>query len=311
MAIISEFYGRIVNLLPTKTKKQKGVGLYIGVESFSLCVIDDLNDMENSTRFYCTKFPATVKDYALDFFTNDKSRAYIFDYIKEFVPKDATDINLILPDSVASIAVTPVQFATEEQAQGYARFQSQEIFGKNYSEPIFSACKIENSVSKSNKQDKSRYIVSCAAMCDMQMLKESAVEKYIDLTTTEPIALCALRSFSDISQGNVLFLFINLSHLFLVSLINGRPEKFYNLHLDTEEDGFLEKFSKEIMLILENLNFERNTLKIKIAGNEMKYKICETLDRLNIAKEVSLAKCKINLASCEDELAFGAALRNL
>lgn len=301
-------FKQIFNL---ETEKQKGVGLYVGVESFSLCVIDDIEDIEHTVRFYGSKFPATLRDYAIDFFTNDRSATYIFDYIKEFMPQGLENINLILPNKVANIGVTPVEFANDEQALGYSRFQSAEIFDMKLTEPIFSVSKIESSVSKRGKEKKSKYIVSCAQMRDMVELQKCAIANHINLETAEPVELCALRAYSDLSQGNVLLIFINLSHLFLVALVNGKPEKFCTLCLDTECDGFLEKFSKEIVRFLENFHFEQGALKIKVAGDEMKYKICEVLDKLHIAKEISLAKCKIDLASCEDELAFGAALRNL
>ncbi|MDO4219401.1 MAG: hypothetical protein Q4C78_05390 [Synergistaceae bacterium] len=297
-------------LFSRKTKQQKGVGLYIGAESFSLCVIDNIAEIEETTRCYSARFPATIKSYATDFFTDKSSAKYIFDFIKQFVPQKTEDINLILPDNIANIAVTPVHFATDIQARGYTQFQSSEIFNRHLTEPIFSVCRIERYVSKSPKEQKSKYLVACAEMANMIMLKECANANNIDLITAEPVALCALRAFTNISQGNVLFVFASLTLLFFVTLHNGRTENFYAPAFDAEKEGFIEKFSETIISVAENFHPEHDTLKIKLAGDDIKYKICETLEKLNVAKEVSLAKCKLDLTSLEDVLSFGAALRN-
>ena len=304
---MSKFIDFVKQTIKKLNKKEMGVGLNISVESFSLCVISDTDDTESTAHCESHKFPTALLQYTSDFFTSERSAQYVFDFIKDFLPKENCNLNLALPSSVASIAVTPVAFNEKDEAIGYARFQTSELFDRSFKEPIFSACAV--SAKAWQEVAKSKFIVAVAEASDVIMLDEVAERSKIFVASAEPVALCALRAYVGLSQGTVLLVFINLLHLFAVLLVNGSVEKFYTPSLDTERENFLAEFGNYVAREMMEANIERDNLKIKIAGSEAKYELCETLDRLGIAREVSLAQCPVTFASCEEELAFGAAMR--
>ena len=304
MSKIADFVKQTIKRI---NKKEMGVGLSIGLESFSLCVISDPSDATSSAHCESHKFPTALLQYTPDFFASERSAQYIFDFIKDFLPKENCNLNLALPEHIANIAVTPVAFSEKDEAIGYARFQASELFGRSFKEPIFFACTVSDKAWE--KSAKCKFIVAVAEARDMIMLDDTAEASKIFVASAEPVALCGLRAYIGLSQGTVLLVFMNLSHLFAVLLVNGSVEKFYTPSLDTENENFLAEFCNYIAVEMKEANIGRDNLKIKIAGNEAKYELCEVLDKLGIAREVSLAQCHAAFASCEEELAFGAAMR--